>query len=284
MTNIIFARTRHIYESYYDFWRLVELSNFPTIYVDEIDISKPGVYITTPMNGDYRAHLANEIERLSQLSIPILAHLILWNIERPSGSAGSVGQYAIDNRELIYMRYVDEIWVSDRRLAEETSLRYVTLGSHPKLGYPGIEKTYDFTHMSAEIPRRQTIYKYFGRQSIGYNCWPPERDTILRKSRFALNVHQDNHPFCEPLRFALFASYMLPIVSETVYDGYPYAHDDTIIYAGYDGLVSKLKQMLADPYKKWKQMGERCRQLMCYEYEFEKMIRQAVEETVGEWR
>jgi hypothetical protein len=130
-TPIIFCCTRYVYDSYQDFWALVSLSGFNQIYVDELDVSKPGVFIVAPCNGELRPHIDN------QASKPRNAHLILWNIERPSGSAGSVGQYADANHELIEKRYVDEVWVSDRRLAEETWLRFVVLGSHPGLGEPG---------------------------------------------------------------------------------------------------------------------------------------------------
>lgn len=258
------------------FWRLVELSGFPTIYVDEVDVSNHGIFIVAPMNGEWRPHIEN------QRTKPRNAHLILWNLERPSGSAGSVGQYAQSNRDLIYNRYCDEVWVSDRRLAEETALRYVTLGSHSGLGQPGADKIYDLVHMSYEDPRRQTIYKHF--HNIGPNAWPPERDRILQQSRFALNIHQDNHPFQEPLRFALFAAYGLPILSETVYDGYPWNHDHTIIFNGYDGMVGKLNQMLNDPYSKWLEMGLRAREMMTTEFEFGKMVRGAISQSVENWR
>jgi hypothetical protein len=40
--DIIFARTRWNYESYVDYWDLVELSNFPIVWLDEMDLSKIG--------------------------------------------------------------------------------------------------------------------------------------------------------------------------------------------------------------------------------------------------
>ncbi len=154
MAEITFVKTRHVYDSYTDFWRLVELSGFPTIYADELDISKDGVYITAPMNRDWRLHIRNE----QREGKPINAHLVSWNIERPSGSAGSVLEYAKQNRYLQYGlwengkllsddnppeqsqgRFVDEVWVSDRRLADETehATRFVILGSDEGLGEPG---------------------------------------------------------------------------------------------------------------------------------------------------
>jgi len=272
---ITFVKTRHFYQSYIDFYRLVELSNFPTIYVDELDVSKDGVYITSPMNGEWRPHLDNQDNKARN------AHLILWNLERPSGSAGSVGQYAKANRKLQYERYIDEIWHSDRRLAQETEQRFVVLGSDEKLAVSGsYEKKYNFCHMSYQIGRRQSIYKHF--DNIGPNCWPPERDDILRKSRFALNVHQDNHPFQEPLRFALFAAYGLPILSEAIYDSYPFS-DEFMVTADYDDLVRRMNEILGDPYSHWQQIGQRAKERMCHEFNFKRMVEQAVSESVG-WR
>lgn len=279
MTEITFVKTRYHYMPYDDFFRLVELSGFPIIFVDELNVSQHGVFILSPMNGEVRPHLDNHMHE------PRNAHIILWNLERPDGSAGSVGQYAESNRQLIYQRYVDEVWCSDRRMAEETTLRYVTLGSDERLGHPGDGiKRYHFCHLSYEVPRRQTIYKFFDRPYIGPNCWPPERDQVLWASKFALNVHQDQHPFQEPLRFALFAAYGLPIISETIYDSYPWS-DEFMIFAGYDQLVPTLRNALADDYRKYREMGLRARERMCHEFQFRKMVEQAVSESYGKnWR
>lgn len=304
MTDITFARTRHVYDSYTDFWRLVELSGFPTIYVDEIDISQPGIIITLPMNEDYREHINNQHRE----DRPVNAHLILWNIERPSGSTGSVGNYAADARYLLcglwsngkttkrrangeevkaYGRFIDEVWVSDRRLADETkhATRFVTLGSHPELGViDETRKEFSFCHLSYKVGRRQAIYEHFASDEVGPNCWGQQRHEMLKRCRFALNVHQDNHPFQEPLRFALFAAYGLPIVSETIFDSYPWS-DEFMVYSDYDHLVSKMKQILAEPYEKYREMGLRARDRMCNEFGFRKMVEQAIEQSVGSiWR
>lgn len=277
MVDITFVRTRHVYDSYIDFFRLVDLSGFKTIYVDQLDVSQPGVFIVAPMNGEWRPHIDNQKDRLRN------AHLILWNLERPSGSAGCVGLYGQSNRELIYSRYVDEVWVSDRRLAQDIHLRFVVLGTDEGLGEPGKEKKYQFCHMSNEIPRRVGIYKHFKDEVIGPNCWPPQRDEVLQQSKFALNVHQDDHPFQEPLRFALFAAYGLPIVSETIFDSYPWS-DEFMIYSGYDGLVGKLKQMIENDYGRWAKMGLEARRRMCGQFQFGRMVRQAVGERMEAWR
>lgn len=275
--NITFVRTRHVYESYTDFHKLVELSGFDTIYVDELDVSKLGVYIVSPMQGEWRPHIDNQAGK------PRNAHLILWNIERPSGSAGSVGQYAEANRDLIYKRHVDEVWVSDRRMADETQMRFVVLGSDEGLGEPGEEKKFQFCHMSYEVPRRSNIFKHFSPDVIGPNCWPPERDEVLKKSYFALNIHQDIHPFQEPLRFALFAAYGLPIVTETIYDSYPWS-DEFMIFSTYDSIVAKLKTVLNDDYGRWREMGLRARERMTKQFRFKDVVEEAVRESVGRWR
>jgi hypothetical protein len=277
--EIIFARTRYHYDSYTDFWKLVELSGYKTIYVDEIDISQPAVIITAPHNGEWVEQVGSQITK----GKPRRSHLIHWNLERPSGSAGSLDHYMTRQWELISKRYFDEIWVSDRKLAEETSLRYVTLGSDEGLGsIEGKEKIYDFCHMSAPVPRRTGVYARFPIDKIAPNSWPPERDEILQKSKFALNVHQDIYPYQEPLRFALFAAYGLPIISEALVESYPYSNE-YIITAQYPQLVAKMRQVLTEDYEIHKQMGLRTRDRMCKEFRFKNMVDKAVLESCG-WR
>ena len=276
-TEIIFVKTGHDYQSYTDFFKLVELSGFQTVPLHEVDVSRYCVYIVAPHNGEWNPHIDNQNDKARN------AHLVLWNIERPSGSKGSVGEYAKSNRELIYKRYIDDIWVSDRRLAKEIEMRFVVLGSHKGLGEPSSDKRYSFCHMSYEVGRRQTIYKYFPRSQIGPNSWPPERDKVLKSCKFALNIHQDQHPFQEPLRFALFAAYGLPIVSETVLDAYPWG-EETMVFSGYDSIVSKMRALIDQNYEQWESFGLRAREMMTEEFEFGKMVRKAIEESVFKWR
>lgn len=295
MTDITFVRTRYDYDSYIDFFRLVELAGFPTIYVDQLDLARPGVFIVAPVNGEWRPHLMNEGRRLKEERTPVGAHLVTWNIERPSGSAGSVGQYAQECRMLMDGRYredgeikqadvrfADEVWVSDRKLADETMTRFVVLGSHPDFGQPSDEKVWNVTHQSYANPRRQNVYKHFHNGEVGPNCWPPDRDEVIAKSRVGLCVHQDNHPFLEPLRLAIFAAHGLPILTETVMDAYPYG-DETVVHAPFDVMVTRARQMLND-YPRFRGMGLRCRELMTVEFEFGKVVREAVEQSVGDWR
>lgn len=297
MTEITFVRSTHLYESYRDFWRLVELCGFPTIYENELDITRPGVYIVAPMNGNFIEHMTGDVNhwretgeaiggqmvRRSVSGLRRRAHIIIWNLERPS-SKGSVDAYGSECFKWMETRLVDEVWVSDPQLADETGARYVTLGSHPGLGELSDKKIeFDFCHMSMINPRRVTIYKNFPKDKIGPNCWPPSRDKVLALSKFALNVHQDNWPYCEPLRFALFAAYGLPIISEVLHNSFPYG--DNIVTKSYHDLAAGLKTALNDDYVIWQKRGRALHQLLCYDLQFGDVVRQAVSETAGiGWR
>src|SRR6266404_2769198 len=82
----IFARTRYQYQSYSDFWRLVELSNFQTCYVDQIDLENDQIYITTPINGEHRPHINH---RRSILKKAQQARVVTWMLERPINSSAT---------------------------------------------------------------------------------------------------------------------------------------------------------------------------------------------------
>jgi hypothetical protein len=106
---------------------------------------------------------------------------------------------------------------------------------------------------------------------------------VLKSSKFALNIHQDNWGYCEPLRFALFAAYGLPIVSEILTNSFPY--DGDIQQIPYHNIVDGLKVCLKDDYNQWEDMGLRLRKKLCEDLQFGKMVRQAVSESVGiGWR
>jgi len=276
--KITFVKTRHHYDSYIDFWRFVELSEFPTIYVDELDVSQNGVFIVAPINGEWRPHIDNQANKKRN------AHLIHWNLERPSGSAGSIGQYAADGRELQANRYIDNIWHSDRRLATETGQEFIVLGSDERLAIEGDNtKRYVFCHLSALTDRRKRIIDQFDQASIGPNSWDNERAAVLRQSKYALNIHQDNHPYMEPLRLALYAAYGLPIISESLIDSYPLVDGEHIITAAYNEIPKRLRIESGENYGHSLPMGERCKQLLCHDYNFKKMVEKKVSESVG-WR
>jgi hypothetical protein len=267
MTEIVFAQPRHLYQSYTDFWRLVELSEYPTCYVDEIDFDSQNIYITAPWNGDAESHISNHTKQQRN------CHIILWNLERPGSENGAVMWYGKRQRELMQkLRVVDECWVSDRQLAVETGLRYVTLGSHYGLGEPSDHKIYHAVHMSYAVPRRQTIYNKIN--NLAPNGWGDERHQILQQSFFAVNIHQDNFGFVEPLRFALFAAYGLPTISEHVANSDPYW--EHILWADYADIPDVLNRNMGQNYKIFKEYGLEFRKLLCEDFNFRKMVDEAV--------
>lgn len=272
---ILFAKTRQGYDSYRDFWTLVALSGFQTVFVDEIDLRSNNVYITSMVQDEWRAMFESQPGRRD-------AHTILWNLERPIGWTKTLHDYNVRTWKMIHDRWFDEVWISDRRLAEEAECRFVILGSHPDLGLPGPvdQKRYDIVHMSYVTNRRQSIYKRFAAPQIGPNCWGEDRSLVLRASRFALNVHQDTHPFQEPLRFALFAAYGLPILSEEIFDSYPWS-GETMVWDKYPNLAGHMAAMLENRYERWAQMGLRARELMCHRHQFGNVVREAVFQTTG---
>lgn len=267
--KIIFVKTRWFYQSYTDFWHLVELSEFPTCFVDEMDINDPeAVYIVAPMNGEWRPFI-------DQQYLPNLqrkAKLILWNLERPGGS-GTLQQYSNDNLALIG-EYVDKVVVSDRSLAFHCSLDYLTLGGHPDLGIPGSlsVKKYDVIHLSCYSNHRSWLFDapdrpksiLDGNITVARNGWGQDRHWSLQESRYMLNVHQDGFPFIEPLRFVLAAMYGLPIISEACNNFYPYK--DYVIPI--DGLKAGVLKYGSDNYMD----GKLLRNNMIHNFPFRKCV------------
>ena len=261
MGQIIFSRTRHVYDSYVDFWRLVELSGFHWVYYDQIDFQSDNLYIHSPMNGNYREFLSSHARDRRCT----LAH---WLLERPTPEGKetpveALRRYRDANRELEAMRYVDVTVVSDPLLSERTGFKYIPMGSHRDLGEWSPDKAYDFVGLMAPYPRRMFLFNGDKVKSEweGMTFAPNAngiheadlRDLCLRASRFGLNIHNDVHPYCEPLRFAVFAAYALPIVTETLSFGTIYHM--SVCQSDYPNLRNAMKAAL-DRYDVWVEWGK----------------------------
>lgn len=274
--EVTFLKTGHLYDSYTDFWHLVELSGFKVMNVGDFRVNMDGIFITSPMNGDWRVHLD------TQQNTARNCHLILWNLERAGGSDGSVRGYAKDCKQLIDERYIDEVWTADSKFADETGTRFVPIGSHPKLGQTNAtHKKYNFAHFSYVVPRRETIYNQL--PGMAPNGWGQQRTTTLMRSRFALNIHQDQFPFMEPLRLALFTAFALPILTESIYRLDPYRGED-LIQCNYFEIVDTAKKLLAEPYEIYKQMGLRNRNYITSNFCFEDNVLNALFTQGLRWR
>jgi hypothetical protein len=275
MTSLIFTKTEHWYDSYTDFWRLVELSGFPTTTVNLIDLHDPTkTYITSPLNGELKAHLDWSQGRQCKI--------YLWNLERPGGS-GSLGQYKNDNQALIDQGFVDKIIVSDMSLARDTGFHYVPVGSHEKLGVPEYDKStkvYDFIHLMCHSGRRSLFFDYLTPRrvlngfSIAPTGWGEARDWNIRSSKFMLNIHQDDHRYIEPLRFALAAAYGIPVLSETLLNSFPYPSDMFLQFNYIQGSNATFRAMhyALDNYDEMISNADIIRELMTTSFSFRKCL------------
>lgn len=259
---IIFVKPRFFYESFTDFWSLVRLSGFNWCWMDEINLKTNNAYIVTSV--DFKRdkwRLTWWQKRKKQ------ARVIFWDIERPHPRGGKEKA-----KGLLHKQNFDEIWCSDVQLARDIGARYVVLGSDEKLGARGSwYKKYDLAHMSYENGRRGAIFEQL--KNVGPNGWGNKRRDILKHSKFGLSVHQDNDLYCEPLRLALFASYGLPTISESVYDPFPLA--DCLLSARYDDIINFCNSCITN-YKVLKDLGTLLKQTLCFDYRFVNMVEYAV--------
>lgn len=260
--SVYFARSRHEYPSYSDFWRLAELSGFEIVYVDEIDISRMATYIFTPMNGEVFALLDKIRDQ------PRRARLIWWFLERldstPMLTDGSFDRLRPQ---------VDEVWVSDRWTASRhPAFKYVCISSHPGLGNDPLPSQYDFTHQSYVWGRREPILNQLRQAGLreGPNGWGDARDQVMRRSRLMLNIQQYPLPVYAPLRFALAAAYAMPVVSETIQDPYPL--DGLIEIVPYDKLVETTIRVARDSGDR----GTRLFQALCVDRTFRSEVELAL--------
>lgn len=259
MTNPIFARTRHDYGSYADFWTLVELSGYRTCYVDEIDAADPdATYIFTPANGETTAGWHKPKAR-------IIHWLLEWTGDLTGNPPG-----------------VSETWVSNRTYADLLNAKFVPMGSHPGLMFERAdvprEKRYDLVHLFYMIPRRSAVIGALLKQSlqIAPSGWGRERHDSLLHSRMMLNVHQHaEYPALAPLRIALAAAYKLPIVTEGGWSVEPV--ERAVLVYPYDELARVIPCLVDPAYEEpLRRKGEQLYQIMCVENSFGKFVQAAL--------
>lgn len=277
--EVIFAKTRYDYTSYSDYWKLVELSNFKTCFVDDIHIDLPCIYITAPINGEFRPHISGERNRVPPERRK--AKVIWHNLERPdSGNwkLETIGNGASNEVDEI-TKYVDYVWSSDRWFASlDPRMVYVTLGSHPGLCPAPVSGLFEYhiAHLSYVVARRSFIYGAVAKNFSVAPCgWDDERHRILDHSLVMLNVHQTPFPIIEPLRFALAAAYSMPMITEEVNDPYPLERDVHLISAPYSDLPEVVKARLTETGR-LRQIGKNLHQKLCQEITFRNGVEDAI--------
>lgn len=228
MSNIYFAQPRHYYQSYADFWKLVELSGFPVIYHDEINnLKRDDLVIFTPINGDNAAGWPNAA-----------CTIILYDLEFHIPLDG-VGQYDTN----IKPPGVKRVWLPDAWLARYHAgvrAEYVLMGGHPGLNpepHRVEPRVYDVAFPGyRDVYRRQVVLQQMAAlgMTIAPNGWGQERHEALLRSSAYLQIHQwDQVSAMSPQRIAVAAAYSLPVIHETLADcgAFGYSHMLTSDYA-----------------------------------------------------
>lgn len=243
MKDPVFAQTRHHYDSYSDFWNLVSLSGYRTVWLDEIDLGKEEIYITTPFSGETVEALLGKERK---------AKVIWWNLERPDHDIPKDGIEA--GMRLTVTRTlasVDHVWSYDPTVATmDKRLVFAHVGSHPGLYQPGnVSEYYDLCHLSYLWGRREDMIAELSKAfRIAPAAWGEKRASILEGSRAILNLHQrEPLKINAPLRFAIAAAYGVPIFSETIDDPWPLVPGESMMMAGFPELPSMVPEWLAHP-------------------------------------
>lgn len=257
MTNVLFARPRHDYQSYTDLYRLIELAGYPLIYIDEIDDQSDNMYILTIIN--------DEVTGWPNARAKIVAYDLEWH----------------DSPPLILG--VSDVWAADAFYAQRIGARYIPLGSDSRLNpIPDAERTeeYDVALLAYMGPtRRQEVQEGLRSRGITImpNAWGDERHNGLLSSRAMCHIHQlDNFPCVAAQRLAIAAAYRMPYFTETVIDAGIFGSNHWFMsdHANLAELVSiwlrgKDRGRLQDA-------GDALHYLLCEKYTFERCISAAL--------
>lgn len=271
MRSIFFARTRHEYDSYTDFWRLVEAARYPTCFVDEIDLNLPVTYITTPWNGETPA----AIRKARSISAPV-GKVIWWMLERDAIDAGNLDAYQAD------LALFDALWVSDRSCVNlHAKFEHVILGGHAAFGDPCVAKHYEVCVLAYLWGRRQRVVDELAQR--GLKIAPEafgryQQDRFVATSQLMLNMHQyDTAKIIAPIRFAVAASYGLPLITEDVRDSFPLVEGRDFVSAPIEDLPDLVVAVLAD-HDRLRRLAVSLRSRLVLQYPFDQQVNRAVDQ------
>ena len=208
---IVFAKTRHHYDSYLDFFRLVAAAGFPVRYLDEIELDRDVTYVFTPYNGE-----APPV--LDRARAGRRAKLVWWNLER---AADDTLARSLDT----VAGAVDAVWVSDRAFAKaDPRFTYVPIAGERGIARerPAVPVRYNVCPLSYLWGRRQAIIHQLDKRGLRIAPMAfgqAAQDDVVPYSGVILNLHQyEGTKTIAPLRFAVAASYAVPIISEAFSD------------------------------------------------------------------
>jgi hypothetical protein len=275
-TSIVFVKPTHHYQSYDDFWRLVEVSGFPVISFGDVDLDDDITYIFTPWNGE----AADVLPRMRAATDGRpRGRIVWWNLERDLADASEDERAT---RVAACSLLVDDIWVSDRHYASlHKDFKHVVLGGHPSFADP---RTILFR---GPMQWSATLYAYvWGRRqliadallgnshNLAPDAWAQEnRAHVLAHTEVMVNTHQyDNAKIVAPIRFAVAASYGMPLISEPLEDPYPLKVDEHYFEAPTERLGPSIRG-LSGHHAWW---GMNLYDLLVVEHRFDKGVRAAV--------
>jgi hypothetical protein len=271
--KIIFARTRHEYDSYADFWRLVEVSGFRICFVDQIDLGRSALYITTPWNGETEPALRAARERWG--SRKAHAKVAWWNLEQWN-------EAPLGPRLDLACALVDAVWASDTAFAAlDPRMSYVAFGGHPDLGCAIADRPlYDVAHLSYLWGRRENMINALAQAGlrIAPAVWTvDDKHATLSASRLMLSLHQyDRRPrVIAHLRCAMAAAYRLPLVTEEI-DSVPttLTADKDYVSVTPETVVPVITALLRD-HERMGDLSWRLFRQLCIEHRFDECIYRA---------
>ena len=253
--ELVFARTRHRYDSYVDFWRLVEAAGFSTCFVDEIDFDADRTYVFTPLNGEWQGRNYRR------------ARIIWWNLERPQDDTLGDSLTKVASQ-------VDAIWVSDRWYASrDDRFTYVQIAGHSSFGTRTDERNWDICPLSYLWGRRREAVDRLAMKGykIAPDAWGRDgQDKFVASSWLMLNLHQyAGLNTVAPIRFAVAASYGIPIVSEPFND---VVAGDLIMTSSVINRLEVVIDRLFEKKHRLYQAGEELHHKLCVETDFRREI------------
>lgn len=265
--TIVFALPRHEYASYADLYQLIYLSEFESVFIDEIDPDSDNTYVITILNG--------EVTGWQGAKAKIVVYDLEWRTEPNPPIPG-----------------VAEFWTADKWHAELCHCKYVPMGSHSSLRHiderNAVYETdhwanggdvYDAAYIGfiIGVQRRERMRQQLIERGVRlspHGAWGGDRYHVLSTSRTYLHVHQlDYAPGIPALRMVVAAAYSLPVLTETVADvgifgdcilqaDYPYYADCVTAWIHANGQLAE--------------MGARLHDRLCSERTFRKCIEDAL--------
>jgi len=264
MSDVYFVKTRTNYTSYDDLFRMAELSGYPIIYCDEIDVDSENVYIFTPINGEN-----NHGWREGKATI--ICYDAEWRLKE--------SDYAWPESDLTIPPGVSRVWTSDKWYAERINAEYVPLGSHIGLvgDAPADGQGWDVASISYRTGRRNAAFGQMQDKglTLAPNAWGEERDALLKECKAVVHVHQHERiATVTPLRYAIAAAWHKPLISERVYDTGIF--NDCVLYADFEALADYTALMIRRYPELLQVKADELHDTLCVQNTFRSFIEKAL--------